>query len=189
MTSQNPYIRAVQKFRYTKDSFFKFSPESPLAINEKRPFIALNYFDPDPAYKVKATLVHLENPEPISIQMSGGVNEQYYKMGFLEFRLKGKDCKLAVYQSGDFLRKNIHQDELFLPFSDATNGKSTYAGGRFMDIDYSGQDTINLDFNYAYNPSCAYNHDFSCPVPPAENHLPIEINAGEQLYGNKVRFF
>lgn len=189
MKSQDPYVRTVQKFRYTKDSFFKFSPESPLEATEKRPFITLNYFDVDPAFKVKATLVPYSTPEPISMQMSGSTNEQYMKMGVLEFKLKGEPYKLTVYQSADFLRQGIHNDELFLPFSDLTNGKTTYAGGRFMDIDYNGQDTINLDFNYAYNPSCAYNHDFSCPVPPAENHLPIEINAGEKLYGNKVRFF
>jgi uncharacterized protein (DUF1684 family) len=189
MISDNSYIKSVEKYRYSRDSFYKFSPESPLPPREKMPFMQLNYFDVDSNFRVTATLDLLATPESYMMGMTNAADEQYYKMGILNFTLKGKPYKLAVYQSGNFLNRGLHKDQLFLPFSDESNGKETYEGGRFIDIDYTGQSQITLDFNYAYNPSCAYNHEFSCPVPPAENHLPVKIEAGEKKYGDVVRIF
>jgi uncharacterized protein (DUF1684 family) len=103
----------------------------------------------------------------------------------LKFKLNGKDYFLNVYQSdADVLAKfPEYKDILFVPFKDATNGKETYGGGRYIDIKMLSSKKVILDFNLAYNPSCAYGSDrYSCPIPPKENFLQVEINAGEKSY-------
>jgi uncharacterized protein (DUF1684 family) len=75
----------------------------------------------------------------------------------------------------------VEQPEyLFCPFKDKTNGNQTYGSGRFLDFEEKDLENMVLDFNYAYNPYCAYNSNYSCPIPPFENHLDVEVLAGEK---------
>ena len=105
----------------------------------------------------------------------------YRKYGELRFVLNGQALHLSVYQSTDLLKRPGFEDYLFVPFTDLTNGHGSYGGGRYLDLRIPPAGSpggLTLDFNRAYNPSCAYNHGYSCPVPPAENRLAATIPAG-----------
>ncbi len=107
---------------------------------------------------------------------------KYIKYGELEFVLEGKTFKLNLYQNIDLIKKEGYADYLFLPFSDLTCGKESYIGGRYIDLRIPKGKTITIDFNKAYNPYCAYNHQFSCPIVPLENDLAIEVLAGVKKF-------
>jgi hypothetical protein len=106
----------------------------------------------------------------------------YKKFAEALFVINGINCKLNIYQNIDLTKKPNYEDYLFLPFTDLTNGDESYGGGRYIDLKVSDSDTIIIDFNKAYNPYCAYNHKYSCPIPPAENTLSVEIKAGVKKY-------
>jgi uncharacterized protein (DUF1684 family) len=89
---------------------------------------------------------------------------------------------LAIYQNVDLVNTAGYEDYLFIPFKDLTNGEDTYGGGRYLDLKIPEGETILIDFNRAYNPYCAYNHNYSCPIPPFENHLKVKIEAGVKKY-------
>jgi uncharacterized protein (DUF1684 family) len=114
------------------------------------------------------------------MQMSGGEPDLYYKVGKATFEIDAKPYNLILFKKV----KEEGAPKLFVPFTDKTNGFETYGGGRFLDLPIPGLDSkaIELDFNKAYNPFCAYNHEYSCPVPPAENRLPIKIPVGEKTF-------
>ena len=106
----------------------------------------------------------------------------YEKYGEVHFTLNGQEIKLPVYQSHSLREDEEWKNYLFLPFKDATNGKITYGGGRYLELWYTGGDTIVVDFNRAYNPYCAYNYNYSCPIVPKANWLDIPIEAGERKF-------
>ena len=105
---------------------------------------------------------------------------EYRKYGELKFSLEGKMLTLSVYQNLELTKKAGFEDYLFIPFTDLTNGDETYGGGRYIDfrMDQLKEKLVRLDFNRAYNPYCAYSKGYSCPIPPAENLLPVAIRAG-----------
>jgi hypothetical protein len=107
---------------------------------------------------------------------------EYSIYGVVTFRHKGKNVTLNVYQNIELVKKPGYEKNLFIPFNDRTNGVETYGGGRFIDITENGADKVIIDFNKAYNPYCAYNHKYSCPIPPEENDLKIKIKAGEKIW-------
>jgi len=109
---------------------------------------------------------------------------EYVKYGELHFQIDGKKLKLNVYQNIELSKKPGHEDYLFLPFSDKTCGKGSYIGGRYIDMKIPKFDDVLLDFNTAYNPYCAYNHKYSCPIVPLENDLDIAITAGVKKFHN-----
>lgn len=141
------------------------------------PFYPANY-----AYCVLATLVHDSTARPFTMEISTTRRPLYRKYGELRFVLNGQALQLNVYQSQELLKRPDLADYLFVPFTDLTNSHETYGGGRYIDlrIPTAGATTMLLDFNCAYNPSCAYQHGYSCPVPPAENRLTVAIPAGVQ---------
>jgi uncharacterized protein (DUF1684 family) len=100
------------------------------------------------------------------------------KFGLFTFEVEGQHLKLIAYKSVE----DPYARSLFLPFSDETSGHETYAAGRYLDLEEQGGDDYELDFNLAYNPYCAYNEDYTCPVPPFENKLSVKILAGEKNY-------
>jgi len=138
----------------------------------------LIYYSPDPTYRVKARLDRYDRPEPTMVVTSKGTKQAYMKHGTFTFQLQGAKLRLFVYKSAEdpFARS------LFIPFSDETSGSETYKAGRYLDLEEQGGDDYELDFNLAYNPYCAYNDQYSCPIPPRENKLPIKILAGEKNY-------
>jgi uncharacterized protein len=118
------------------------------------------------------------------MQTHSGKIKQYFKYGFITFTLNNKPYKLYIYQSESLMHKEGFEDYLFLPFTDNTNYKTTYGGGRYLDFKLGDikNNILELDFNKCYNPYCAYAEGFSCPIPPAENSLQTTIEAGEKLW-------
>ena len=107
---------------------------------------------------------------------------EYVKYGEAHFKINGKQLKLNLYKSTKPYSEPGYEDYLFLPFTDLTSGDGSYGGGRFLDARIPEGNTILLDFNKAYNPYCAYNSMYSCPIPPKENDLDIRIEAGVKDY-------
>lgn len=161
--------------REEDNAFFQSSPKSPIVNKEN--FTGLIFFAPKPEFNVVAQIERIKPPQPISIVKSGGSRETYYRFAKATFELDGATHEVTLLKTPES-RKN----HLFLPFTDETSGKSTYGAGRYIDLEYTGNDKISIDFNYAYNPYCAYNDDYLCPIPPLENHIHTEILAGEKKY-------
>ena len=107
----------------------------------------------------------------------------YKTFGTATFELEGKKLKLHIYQNQDLIKKAEYTNHLFIPFRDQTNSNGSYGGGRYIDVEIPEGNTIVIDFNKSYNPYCAYNDKYSCPIPPSENDLDIEIKAGVKDYG------
>ena len=170
----------VIKFQQTLNDEFRNPAESPLTLAERQDFKSLPFYPTRYAYYVEATLVRDSTSQPFAMETSTTRRPLYRKYGELRFVLKGQPLKLDVYQSQDLLKQPGLTDYLFVPFTDLTNGHTSYGGGRYLDlrIPPAGTTKMQLDFNQAYNPSCAYNHGYSCPVPPAENRLAVAIPVG-----------
>ncbi len=153
-------------------------PGSPLSDKERKNFIALNYFPPNRQYKVGAEVEFLPEPEPIEMATSTGEPRPMLKRAKLHFTLNNESRTLTVFEPVD-----EEDPEWFLPFTDLTSGVSTYGGGRYLDLPpLTGKDSAQIDFNLAYNPYCHYSPSFSCPVPPRENDLQTEVQAGEKIF-------
>jgi len=163
----------IGDFRQEKDELFGTQEESPLTAGQKKGFTGLKYFPEDPGFHVDASLERVDGGL-IDVKTSAGDTEAYKRYGKIKFNLGGKEHSLNVYQSTD----NSH---LFLPFMDKTNQSETYHDGRYVEVEDDGG-KVNLDFNYAYNPYCAYNSNFRCPITPSENTLDVEIKAGEKKF-------
>lgn len=158
------------EFRKQKDEFFE-SFESPLEYDDRRRFEGLLYFDPDPGLCFTVALEPGDNAE-IEIQTTDGQKRVYRRAGTVSLEVEGEIVHLVVYDTG--------HPGYFIPFRDATSGKETYGGGRYLDIDPNPDGTLTVDFNLAYNPYCVYSDSYSCPLPPADNWLDVAIEAGER---------
>ena len=159
---------------------------SPLTEDDLESFQSLSFFDIDENYIVKAEFIKTESASPFVMPTTTERKPIYMKYGELHFTLKGKKLSLNVYQSQRLLTDPKYKDYLFIPFTDLTNGESTYGGGRYLDFKIPTSSEVTLDFNKAYNPYCAYNGIYSCPIPPKENDLPIKIEAGVKKYDKQV---
>ncbi|NBB19999.1 DUF1684 domain-containing protein [Runella sp. CRIBMP] len=179
--SDADYVAQLEKDRKEKDKFYQDSDTSP--IGDKAAFKGLNYFAPNPAYKVVATIIpyHAQDKQ-VAVPMTDGSTTTYEKYGFAEFTLPdaSKAAELNVYR----LLIYKHEKGLSILFRDATAPQETYGGGRYLDFktDDITDGKLTLDFNVAYNPYCAYNPTYACPIPPKENNLPVRVEAGEKIY-------
>jgi len=175
----------LKVFREGRDKEFRNKEDSPLKDEDFSIFKGLDYFPVNKKFQVNADFTQTTDERYFQLPTSSGKTKKYKKFGVLKFRLNGKNYSLNVYQAdAEVLAKYPeYKDLLFIPFKDATNGKATYGGGRYIDIKTPSGAKVILDFNLAYNPSCAYGSDrYSCPIPPKENFLQVEINAGEKSY-------
>lgn len=176
-SGKSSYVGQLESFREKKDIFFKSNAASPLTIAQRAEFKHLNYYPPNFDLIFKVKLIGEKVPEGVGIRATGGETRQALKVGRFEFEAGGKPQTLNVYRMiGD------SSGELFLPFMDETCGKTSYSGGRYLDLEANRSGEYVLDFNYAYNPYCAYNHDYSCPIVPKANRLDVEIKAGEKKF-------
>ena len=149
----------------------------------------IDFFDPDPAYRVKCKITKLKDRKFIDFATSSGKKRKYRKYAMLTCPLKDTVITIYAYESKRLLESEQYKDYIFLPFSDLTNDESTYGGGRYIDLnrkDFAG-DSIVIDFNKAYNPYCAYSYGYSCAVPPVENFIEMEIKAGEKKFKSKKK--
>ena len=170
--------KQVMEWRKERDAFFKNHERSPLTSREKRNFKGLKYYPFNSQYafsgKIERYILHINNPKYYATFLTNkGINKRYIRYGKFHFKLNGSDYTIEVY-------KSILSDTLFIPFKDKTNGKETYEGGRYIDAEILRGYRMDLDFNMAYHPSCAYNEKFICVLTPRENMQEIEIKAGEK---------
>ncbi len=177
--SEEDYIEKIKQERVEKDSFMKESESSPF-VNKRDEFTGLQYFPIDPEFKVKATIIKFDSNQYMEIAETGGEVKRYLKFATAQFTLKGQELELLLLKPVGF----GPMDVIFTAFADDTSGESTYGGGRYLDLSFKNATEITIDFNLAYNPYCEYTPDFSCPLPPKENILPIAITAGEKNYKN-----
>lgn len=164
-------------FRKRKNDLFKTS-DGPLTSEQRGTFRGLSYYSPNPNLVFNnLPIEQVESKETVEIQTSAGDSQSYKKIGKIHFTIEGKDYSLSLYKDTDFFNPTY-----FLPFKDATSGKETYGAGRYMDIEVRNNVISLLDFNYAYNPYCAYNENWRCPLTPEENRLLVPIEAGEKKF-------
>jgi len=142
-------------------------------------FQELPYFPVDPAFRVEAEVLPDPAPTQMTITDTNAWNRAGWKYGRIRFRLEGQELALQLWV---FKPDPGAQDEFFIAFRDKTNGVESYSGGRYLDVPFVKSGRTFLDFNQAYNPSCAYNTGFACPIPPPENRLPVAIKAGEKAF-------
>jgi hypothetical protein len=168
--------------RAGKDRLFAEHPSSPLPEAARRDFRGLAYWRHDPALRFTARLEPDPEAPALDVPRSGeGPAMPFSRIGWVSFAVTGTDCRLAVYWL------NEYAGGIFIPFLDATSGRETYGGGRYLWDSAKGADlgsvgdALVLDFNYAYHPSCVYDDRWSCPLAPAENRLAVPIAAGERL--------
>jgi len=156
-------------------------PRKPLGPGEEK---LLRYFPIRKGWRISARYEILENEPVLQMPTYSGITREYRKYARVSFKQHGQRVILFLYQNISLIRQPGYRDYLFLPFRDPTNGHSTYGGGRYMDIRAGDarEGKITLDFNKAYNPYCAYNDGFNCPIPPQENHLKLAIRAGERHF-------
>jgi uncharacterized protein (DUF1684 family) len=165
--------------RLAKDDFFKTSAESPIPDKDRSGFKGLSYYPIDLNLRFNVKLHRFPIPKQIRIGTNTGEIRNALLYGYFDFQLDAKTYRLQVYRTEDALEKG---PSLFIPFRDETSGRETYGSGRYIDLAENTSGIYELDFNRAYNPYCAYNSTYSCPLPPAENTLAVPIRAGEKKY-------
>ncbi len=182
--SETGYVESILLERYQKNINFSDPEESILPSEDIAGFKSLDYFDVDKNYKIKARFERTEGMPVFEMQTTTDRKPLYTTYGKAHFIVDGKEHTLHIYQNQKLMTSTEYADYLFIPFNDLTNGVTTYGGGRYLDLTIPevGATAITLDFNRVYNPYCAYNKKYSCPIPPLENNLNIEINAGVKNY-------
>ena len=155
---------------------------SPLTAEDLESFEGLDFFPIDSKYRIRAKLELVENGRTFTMKTTTDRLPIYKLYGIAHFEIQGEPYSLEIYQNQDLIKDPGYEDYLFLPFTDDTNGESSYGGGRYLDLRIQEGEEIVLDFNMAYNPYCAYNAEYSCPIPPRVNHLDTEIRAGVKAW-------
>lgn len=178
-------VAAILKFQESLNSEFKNPEQSPLPDRFRSDFESLDFFTPDTNYVVTANLVRTPEALPFLMPTNTGRESKEKVYGIVTFNLNGKEHALEIYQNAEQIKEKGYEDYLFLPFTDDTNGVQTYGGGRYLDLRIPKGNSIVIDFNKAYNPYCAYNKKYSCPLVPAINHLNISVFAGVRAFDKK----
>lgn len=179
------YSESIMQFRQKYKNDFLTDNHSPLKAADTS---YLRFYGPDQSYCITATFTPANNAEPFQMPTHTNKQKKFRTYGVATFKLHHRMVSLHIYQSLELSKDPKYKDYLFLPFTDETNYKETYGGGRYLDITIQDikDGKIVLDFNKAYNPYCAYASGYSCPIPPTENDLPVPVKAGEKLFGKKV---
>jgi uncharacterized protein (DUF1684 family) len=177
--SRDP-VAAWHRWQGVRDELFSAHPQSPVPEAERPGFAGLAYFQYDPAARVLAEVAPLP-AEPANLPSSTSSEFSFTRFALARFAIFGRALQLELYWLEGY------GGGMLLPFCDATNGKETYAGGRYLldtvkgaDLGVEG-DRLILDFNFAYHPSCVYDPRWACPLTPPPNRLPVPVRAGERL--------
>jgi len=166
-------MTSLQDFRKMKDDFFVHDGQSPLTPGQKKAFKGLNYFPANPVLNLEVTVEEFPEKQRIEMLTTTGDIQAYERYGKFSFMVEGQPVELTIYHS---------EDGYFLPFVDSLASKETYPAGRYLEPAALGSNRFRVDFNLAYNPYCAYNDNWSCPLTPFENHIKVPIRAGEKLF-------
>jgi uncharacterized protein (DUF1684 family) len=172
-------MSTLDQFRAQKDDFFQHDWQSPLTADQREGFSGLQYYPENPALRLTLPIEPYTDREIVTMITSTGSAREYVQAGWFSFEVNGEVAILQVYQdpAGEYF---------FLPFVDATAPDETYGAGRYLDIEPIGNGEFLIDFNYAYNPYCAYNLNWSCPLTPKENRLTVRIEAGEMNFKGEL---
>jgi uncharacterized protein (DUF1684 family) len=177
--AQHKFSQAdAEKFQTKINSEYADSKKSPLMEEDFKNFKGLDFYPINSKYFVIAKFKKAKNEKVFEMKTTGTRTPKYIKYGTLYFTLEGTAHKLNIYQNIELTKTEEFKDYLFLPFSDLTSGKESYIGGRYIELKIPKGTKMAIDFNQAYNPYCAYNHKYSCPLVPLENDLKTEIKAG-----------
>jgi uncharacterized protein (DUF1684 family) len=163
----------LKEFRKEKDSFFAHHSQSPLTEDQKGDFHGLEYFNENPELRLVVNVTKDPMQEEIVMQTSTGDMQTYRRYGRFRFTVEGREAELTLF---------FDHHGYFLPFVDSLAGKTTYPAGRYLEPTPMTDGKFLVDFNLAYNPYCAYNEQWSCPLTPAENRLKVPIRAGEKIF-------
>ncbi len=163
----------LEAFRAQKNEFYASHPQSPLTREQKQGFTGLNYFPEEASLRLEVKVDEFPVKDSFEMQTSTGDVQHYEKFGRFRFDVDGTEAELTIYQN---------QHGYFLPFVDSLAGSETYPAGRYLEPEPLVGGRFLVDFNIAYNPYCAYNEMWSCPITPAENRLKVAIRAGEKLF-------
>lgn len=163
---------------------YKDASKSPLKTKDLKGFKGLDFFSVDTTFIITATFTKTDNATIFKMPTNTERRPLYKEYGIANFILKGKKCQLTIYQSQDDVNNEAYKNVLFLPFTDATSGNESYGAGRYMDLLTTDitNNTVVLNFNNTYNPYCAYNDKYSCPLTPRQNHLEIAVKAGVKAF-------
>jgi uncharacterized protein (DUF1684 family) len=167
----------LEIMRREKDEFFRNSPDSPLTAEQQRQFAGLRYFPENSALRLSLELQAFDSVEVVQMQTTTGDIQTYERAGRIAFEVEGQPVSLIVYHNAN---------GYFLPFADSLAGKETYGAGRYLEPEELPGGRLEVDFNLAYNPYCAYNQLWSCPITPAENRLGVAIRAGEMAFHDEA---
>ncbi|GAB4327443.1 MAG: DUF1684 domain-containing protein [Bacteroidales bacterium] len=177
------YTDSIARFRQGKNIRFLYDDASPLTPEQKQNFEGLKYFPARYQYLIKGTFEAYDQPDTVELKTTTDRSPAYVVRGIIRFRFEGKSYSLLAFQNLKLLEINPEDNKLLIPFRDLTAGRETYGGGRYIDCTIPGEgQMIELDFNKAYNPYCAYNPKYSCVLPPPENELPFRVEAGEKVF-------
>ena len=168
-------MSALDDFRNAKDAFFGNDSHSPLTEEQRQDFHSLRYYPEDRTLALRTLLDTNVVHEELDMDTNTGDKQSYTRAGKVTFTVDGVEATIFLYAAE-------HMHEFFIPFRDATSGTETYGAGRYLEAEVEDDGAVVVDFNYAYNPYCAYNEQWSCPIPPIENWLPVPICAGEKAY-------
>jgi uncharacterized protein (DUF1684 family) len=173
---ERAYVDRLRQQRAEKSQFFTEHPQSPIPPGEREEFPGLSHFPVDPDYRFVVELDEYDEKESITVETSDGKRREYLRWGSFTVDIGDESVTIQAYK-GD-----ADEDRLWVPFRDATSGDATYGAGRYIDLepDHHTDEGWVLDFNEAYNPTCAYVEGYSCPLPPAENWLAVPVEAGEK---------
>lgn len=161
-------------YRAAKDAYMRDDPHSPLEHEDRHHFQGLSYYPANAALRLVLSLDRDVSPEPVPVDTSTGETQELQRAGKVQFAVEGKAAELTIYRSPD--------GALFLPLRDATSGSETYGAGRYLEPEMVDEERVVVDFNYLYNPFCAYSDAWTCPLPPRENWLSVPIRAGEKSF-------
>jgi uncharacterized protein (DUF1684 family) len=181
-TPHSDQSRAWEAFRAARDELFVSYAQTPLTPEQRARFSGLDYYPYDPVWRTIGTLDRDVERETFSVDLGPDGVLHYMRVARVRFTLGARLAELSVFWIEGY------GGGVFLPFQDATRGQETYSGGRYLYDTIKGADLgvsteeIVLDFNYAYNPSCAYDDRWVCPLSPPENRLPFAVQAGEKMF-------
>lgn len=175
------YTQEIQLHRLNSRKELITEAKAPIQVADT---VLLDYFSPNITWKIRAEIVFTPNDSVFQMPTSSGTTKPYKRFAIAKMKHHNQEFELSIYQNQTFLNNSDLNDYLFIPFLDATNGETTYEGGRYIDlrIHELKNELVEIDFNKCYNPYCAYSSGYNCPVPPVENRLKIPIEAGEKKF-------
>ncbi|MFZ1693385.1 MAG: DUF1684 domain-containing protein [Flavobacteriales bacterium] len=180
-TDERAWADSLSSYWERINTNYRNADHSPLLPKDREHFTELERFASDARFRVQAAFKPKAG-KPFGMKTTTDRLPQYQAVGQLRFTVAGKKERLTVFRNIDLAKKPGYEDYLFVPFTDLTNGEETYGGGRYIDLRAPLGKVVQLDFNRAYNPYCAYGGKYSCPIPPLENHLELRIEAGVKAF-------